>query len=80
MMLTLPKKSFNLLNKKLLSLLMAFMATVMSFAQAASDVIQPPQEFDPSSWNWMNILICRYLTLLIFLVINPNTAKPIVGM
>ena len=68
MMLTLPKKSFNLLNKKLLSLLMAFMATVMSFAQAASDVIQPPQEFDPSSWNWMNILICS-LILLIVLVI-----------
>ena len=68
MMLTLPKKSFNLLNKKLLSLLMACMATVMSFAQAAVDVIQPPQEFDPSSWNWMNILIC-VLILLIVLVI-----------
>ena len=68
MMLTLPKKSFNLLNKKLLSLLMACMATVMSFAQAAGDVIQPPQEFDPSSWNWMNILICA-LILLITLVI-----------
>ena len=68
MMLTLPKKSFNLLNKKLLSLLMACMATGMSFAQAAGDVIQPPQEFDPSSWNWMNILIC-VLILLIVLVI-----------
>lgn len=44
------------------------MATVMSFAQAATDVIAPPQEFDPSSWNWVNILIC-VLILLIVLVI-----------
>ncbi|MFZ9572023.1 MAG: cytochrome c oxidase subunit II [Bacteroidia bacterium] len=52
----------------MLSLLMASMATVMSFAQAATDVIAPPQEFDPSSWNWVNILIC-VLILLIVLVI-----------
>lgn len=56
------------MTKKLLSLLMASMATVMSFAQAATDVIAPPQEFDPSSWNWVNILIC-VLILLIVLVI-----------
>ena len=68
MKLTLPKNTFNLLTKKLLSLLMASMATVMSFAQSASDVIAPPQEFDPSSWNWVNILIC-VLILLIVLVI-----------
>ncbi|MEY3716674.1 MAG: hypothetical protein RL285_549 [Bacteroidota bacterium] len=68
MKLTLPKNTFNSLTKKLLSLLMASMATVMSFAQAATDVIAPPQEFDPSSWNWVNILIC-VLILLIVLVI-----------
>lgn len=68
MKLTLPQNTFNLLNKKLLSLLMAGMATVMSFAQSATDVIAPPQEFDPSSWNWVNILIC-VLILLIVLVI-----------
>ena len=68
MKLTLPQNTFNLLTKKLLSLLMASMATVMSFAQSASDVIAPPQEFDPSNWNWVNILIC-VLILLIVLVI-----------
>ncbi len=68
MKLTLPKNTFNSLTKKLLSLLMASMATVMSFAQAATDVIAPPQEFDPSSWDWVNILIC-VLILLIVLVI-----------
>ena len=68
MKLNLPKNTFNLLTKKLLSLLMAGMATVMSFAQAGTDVIAPPQEFDPSSWNWVNILIC-VLILLIILVI-----------
>ncbi|MEY2870900.1 MAG: hypothetical protein RLZZ146_823, partial [Bacteroidota bacterium] len=68
MKLTVPKNTFNLLTKKLLSLLLASMATVMSFAQAATDVIAPPQEFDPTSWNWVNILIC-VLILLIVLVI-----------
>lgn len=68
MKLTVPKNTFNLLTKKLLSLLLASMATVMSFAQAATDVIAPPQEFDPTSWNWVNILIC-VLILLIILVI-----------
>ena len=68
MKLTLPKNTFNSLTKKLLSLLMASMATVMSFAQSATDVIEPPQEFDPSGWNWVNILIC-VLILLIVLVI-----------
>ncbi|MBM3937693.1 MAG: cytochrome c oxidase subunit II [Sphingomonadales bacterium] len=68
MKLNLPKNTFNSLTKKLLSLLMASMATVMSFAQSATDVIEPPQEFDPSGWNWVNILIC-VLILLIVLVI-----------
>lgn len=68
MKLIVPKITFNSLTKKLLSLLMASMATVMSFAQAATDVIAPPQEFDPTSWNWVNILIC-VLILLIVLVI-----------
>ena len=68
MKLTLPKNTFNSLTKKLLSLLVASIAITTSFAQAATDVIAPPQEFDPSGWNWLNILLCL-LILLIVLVI-----------
>lgn len=68
MMLNSTKNTFNTLTKKVLSLVLTIMSASISFAQSTADVIQPPQEFDPSSWNWVNILICS-LILLIVLVI-----------
>lgn len=68
MKVTLPKTTINLLNKKLLSMMMALIFTVMSFAQTATDVIQPPQEFDPSSWNWLNILITLSILLIVLII------------
>jgi cytochrome c oxidase subunit 2 len=63
---------------------MASMATVMSFAQSASDVIAPPQEFDPSSWNWVNILICVLILLIVLVIARAfdigSLAERITGM
>lgn len=55
-------------SKKNLLMWIAVFLPLASFAQAANDVIQPPQAFDPTSWNWA-LIATVILTVLIILVI-----------
>lgn len=62
------KYTFNILTKKLLTLLIGAFVTLISHAQTVSNVIEPPKEFDPSSWNWVNILIVVLVLLIVLLI------------
>jgi len=69
MTITSPKVISNLLFKRILTIIVAVAAPVLAFAQsAAGDVIEPPKEFDPSSWDWVNILIWVLITLIVLVI------------
>jgi cytochrome c oxidase subunit 2 len=38
------------------------------FLLAASDVIAPPKEFSPLNWDWISILICLLIVLIILVI------------
>ena len=55
-------------SKKFLTALIFIFLPFVAMAQAASDVVQPPKEFDPSGWNWVSICYI-VLAVLILLII-----------
>lgn len=54
--------------KKIILMCGALLLPFAMFAQAASDVIQPPKSFDPAGWDW-GFIATIVLTILIILVI-----------
>lgn len=56
----------NSLSKKVLIAFSLILAP--AFAMAAADVVEPPQEFNPSLWDWSTLLTLA-LMLLVILVI-----------
>jgi cytochrome c oxidase subunit 2 len=55
-------------SKNFLTVLIFIFLPFVAMAQAASDVVQPPKEFDPSGWNWVSICYI-VLAVLILLII-----------
>ncbi len=52
--------------KKLLSTLTLVALPLLAFAQASTDVLEPPHEFDPTRWDWHTLL---YITLSLIVVL-----------
>lgn len=64
-----PTVISNLLLKRILTIIVAVVAPIFAFAQSATgDVIEPPKEFDPMSWDWASILIWVLITLIVLVI------------
>jgi len=69
MTITSPTFMHNSLYKRFLAILFAAIAPAAIFAQAAAtDIVEPPKEFDPSSWDWVSILIWVLVALIILVI------------
>jgi len=64
-----PKVVSNLLFKRILTIIVTIVAPIYVFAQSATgDVIEPPKEFDPTSWDWVSILIWVLIALIVLVI------------
>jgi cytochrome c oxidase subunit 2 len=55
-------------NKKLFSAMLLLSLPFFAFAQSASDVVQPPQEFSLANWDWEFISYCILAVLIILII------------
>ena len=68
-------KNFNLSSfalgsqaRRFLTALALLSLPYFAMAQAASDVVQPPKEFNPANWNWEFISYCVLAVLIVLTI------------